>query len=446
MMYYIIFGIIAIVPLVVAGFIQNKPKRISVLKTILSVISFLGFVLIGFMLTAIVVVRDFIGVHGMWVPFTLCALTFLTSMFFVWKPFKVKIRVISMIATGVITLCLAAAFFIPAIYEASIPVSTEEVYLPGYTPFGRYWYVDGILTHHESITATLNEPSTLKLSGDLPRLDGATALYPVYAAFVQATYPAPEPALDIPEYYPYGDLSDDSYPSYAVCSRTATAYINLIDGYADIVFLMGVSDEQRQWADERGYEIILTPVGREAFIFFVNSRNSVSNISSQNIRSIYSGEITNWREVGGRNDEIRAYQRPDSSGSQVMLSEIMGDIPIMPVGADMEVFDTMMMMYRHVASYKNYRNSIGYSFLYYIRDMINENEVKFLSIDGIAPTADNIANGAYPFANDFYAVTVKHNGEYLNPQRTDNINKLLEWIQSSQGQYLVEATGYVPVG
>jgi len=70
--------------------------------------------------------------------------------------------------------------------------------------------------------------------------------------------------------------------------------------------------------------------------------------------------------------------------------------------------------------------------------------IKFLSIDGIPPTDANIASGAYPFANDFYAVTALHNGEYLNPERSGSIASMLEWIMSEQGQYLVEATGYIP--
>jgi phosphate transport system substrate-binding protein len=77
--------------------------------------------------------------------------------------------------------------------------------------------------------------------------------------------------------------------------------------------------------------------------------------------------------------------------------------------------------------------------------MVGENKVKFLSIDGIAPTHENIASGSYPFADNFYAITVRADGEYLNSERTENIDSLLEWIASPQGQYLVEATGYVPI-
>jgi phosphate transport system substrate-binding protein len=121
----------------------------------------------------------------------------------------------------------------------------------------------------------------------------------------------------------------------------------------------------------------------------------------------------------------------------------MGNTAIVPAPED-DVFDMMMGMVSRVASYRNYRNSLGYSFLYYVRDMLNEHNIKFLSIDGKEPTNENIASGAYPYADDFYAVTVKRDGGFLNADRTDNINAFIRWILSEQGQYIVKATGYVP--
>ena len=211
-----------------------------------------------------------------------------------------------------------------------------------------------------------------------------------------------------------------------------------------MVFLMGISPQQQAMAENRDLELILTPIGREAFIFFVNSRNSINNLSTEDIQRVYSGEVKNWREVGGENDSIRAFQRPEDSGSQTMLKEIMGNIPLAPAPST-HIQASMMNMYGSVASYQNYRNALGYSFLFYIRDMIDEDEVKYLTIDDVAPTPDNIANGVYPFAHEIYAITVRSDGAYLNPERTEHIDSLLAWMMSSQGQYLVEETGYVPM-
>ena len=435
-----VLGAIAFVPVIIACFTANKA-----VKGVLSVISFLGLLIFAF-LTAGFLLPNYVGVNGIWLSFALCGAIYLVFMLFVWKPFTVKIRRITIFSITGILVILVAVFIVPPVYRESIPQASEEINLSMYTPFGSYWYVDGVLTHHESSVAKLNGKSSLNLSGDLPRLDGATALYPLYAAFVRAAYPAPEPNLDIPQYSVYGDFQDNEYGgSYlAVCSRTAGAFENLINGYADIIFLMGVSYEQRAMAEARGLELILTPIGREAFVFFVNSRNNTANLSVDDIKRIYTGEATNWREVGGANSEIRAYQRLENSGSQTMLKHVMGETPLAPAPMD-EIFNTMMGMYERVASYRNYRNSLGYSFLFYINDMIGENKVKFLSINGIEPTRENILNGAYPFADNFYAITVKHNGVYLNTERTDNINRFLEWMLSPEGQYLVETTGYIPI-
>lgn len=435
-----VLGFIAFVPAILACFIKSKVGR-----GLLCAVSFFGFLIFA-LLNAAFVLPDFLGVHGYWLPFVLSGLVFAAFMLLVWKPFKKKIRLTAIFSIAGAVVILSAIFIAPAVYRQSIPRAGEEINLMRYTPFGDWWYVDGVLTHHDSLVARLSEESTLNLHGELPRLDGATALYPLYSAFVRATYPAPEARLDVPEYSPYGDFSEHEFGHIylSVCSRTAGAFENLIDGYADIIFLMGVSDEQRLSAAERGLELVMTPIGHEAFVFFVNIRNRVTDLSTDDIRRIYSGEITNWRDVGGRNNAIRAYQRPDASGSQTMLKQIMDDTPIVPAPLE-DIYDMMMGMYQRVAGYRNYRNSLGYSFLYYIRDMIGENRVKFLSVDGIAPTHENIASGAYPFANNFYAITVKNSGEYLNPERTENIDKLLDWILSPQGQYLVEATGYVPI-
>jgi phosphate transport system substrate-binding protein len=251
----------------------------------------------------------------------------------------------------------------------------------------------------------------------------------------------------MPEYFAYGNLraAQPENASLVVCSTTSVAFKNIIYGYADIAFLMGISSIQRESLEGTGLTLVLTPIGHEAFIFFVNSQNPVTNLTTEDVRRIYSGQILNWNEIDGSdnggNNKIMAYQRPDESGSQTMLKQIMGSTPPVPAPQN-EIFNTMLGMYQRVADYKNYRNSLGYSFRYYIRDMIGENKVKVLSINGIPPTPLNIADDVYPYTHELYAVTVMKNGRYLNPKRSQNIDNLLKWFTSTQGQYLVEATGY----
>ena len=61
-----------------------------------------------------------------------------------------------------------------------------------------------------------------------------------------------------------------------------------------------------------------------------------------------------------------------------------------------------------------------------------------LSVDGVAPTAENIKNGKYPIVPPIYAVTYEE-------QTNENVDKLLDWILSEEGQYIIEETGYVGI-
>lgn len=185
-----------------------------------------------------------------------------------------------------------------------------------------------------------------------------------------------------------------------------------------------------------GLTFDMTPIGREAFVFFVNHKNSVENLSLEQLKQIYAGEIMNWHEVGGENAAIRAFQRPADSGSQTALERMMGDTPIMEAPAE-NVATGMGGIIHEVSQYRNYKNAIGYTFRFYSTEMVNNHEIKLLSIDGIAPTKENIRQGTYPLVSEFYAVTAGT----ANP----NVKKFIDWIVSDEGQALVEKVGYVRV-
>ena len=148
-------------------------------------------------------------------------------------------------------------------------------------------------------------------------------------------------------------------------------------------------------------ELKLILIDKEAFVFFVNSKNKVNDLSFE---QIYSDKITNWSDVGGGNDSIRAFQRPENSGSQTALQRIMGDTPLMKALRE-DVPASMGGIINQVADYRNYSNSLGYSFLFFATKMVNNKEIKLLSIDGIEANYDDIRSGKYPFAKVFYAVT-----------------------------------------
>ena len=341
-----------------------------------------------------------------------------TALVLIWSGtrFRWYLKAVSVVMA--VSVVISAGMAAYRAYHNSIDeLGNSEVKLHVYEPFAE-----------GTKAASLEEESTLKISTDIPVIDGATALYPLYSAFARAVYAKEEFDRVV-----YGEKDYESSWELVTCSNTEWAYKRLIDGEVDIIFAAGPSEKQLASAEAAGAELNMTPIGREAFVFFVNAKNPVDALTTGNIRDIYSGTITDWSELGGKSKKIRAFQRPENSGSQTALERLMGDVPLVDAPIS-DVADGMGGMIRSVSAYKNYDNAIGYSFLYYTTDMVADNKIKLLSLDGIAPTRENVANGTYPHSSQFYAVTAGSD----NP----NIDAFIEWILSEQGQYLVEKTGY----
>ena len=264
------------------------------------------------------------------------------------------------------------------------------------------------------------DSKTLKFTeeDELPRIDGASAAFPVYSAFVNAVYPN----------------TVELYDGVFEYNTTDYGYRLLAQRETDIFIGAGPSKEQKAYAEEQGTEFVYTQIGWEAFVFFVHKDNPIDSLTSEQIKKIYSGEITNWKEVGGSDEEIIAFQRDEGSGSQSMMIRFMGDTPLME--AETETISGMGAVIEEVVDYQSRAGSIGYSFRYYIEGIVQNPEVKMIAVDGVAPTADNVRNNTYPIITPVYAVTYKSNP---NP----NVARLVEWILSEEGQYIIEQTGYV---
>lgn len=311
--------------------------------------------------------------------------------------------------------------------------------------------------NESNILAKLNEPSTFVIYDpmDMPRLDGAEAVYPVYSAFANACY------ANIAEIQTYGKKQrehgtvDESYILMPIkFSNTIYAYEKLLDGEIDICFGAKPSEEQFQMAEDYGKEVILTPIGKEGFVFFVNDANPVDGLTTEQIKDIYSGKIKNWRKIGGKNEKILAYQRPANSGSQTMMEYFMGDTPLKDPLKTEEV--SMGGVIRTVASYDNGTSSIGYSFRYFADLMTEEvsgetdtasgessGGIKFLAVDGVYPDEDTIRSGEYPLTTELYAITVIDKYSPTVTYSRETIEPFLEWMTGPQGQKIVADTGYV---
>lgn len=251
--------------------------------------------------------------------------------------------------------------------------------------------------------------STFKLTDNLPVLDGAAALLPVYSAVANAVYPAESCVFDGENY---------TSESAVQFTNTVRAYKGVVDGNCDLIFCAAPSEAQLQYAEEQGVELVFVPIGYEAFVFIVNENNPVENLTADQIRGIYSGEYVNWSEVGGADRFINPLDRIEGSGSQTVMLNFMGEkeikkSPVAFLGA-----------------------TIGFSFRYYVEGIVGNSGVKMISVDGVYPDRENIRNGTYPLVYNFYAV-------YRADNKSENVKALVDWILSEEGQYIIDQSGYV---
>ena len=281
---------------------------------------------------------------------------------------------------------------------------------------------DDVISGEDSIQGS-DEPQGDKTEAEFPRMDGSTSAIPLEAGLRSELY-------DISYYEALNQVSH---------TTTHQSFDRLLYAETDLIFSVPLSEDQLNKASSLGVTIEMEPVAKEGFVFVVNANNPVDSLTQEQIRKIYSGKITNWKEVGGNDAPILAYQRNVDSGSQNYMTEFMGDVPLMkPVTTNIP--GGMGAMMDAIAYYDNAENAIGYSVYSYAAQMYaNQNEIKFIAIDGIEPSKATMADGTYPLLSCTYVMYK------TNHRRADELAELVEWMISEKGQKAILACGYIPV-
>ena len=180
-------------------------------------------------------------------------------------------------------------------------------------------------------------------------------------------------------------------------------------------------------------------IGRDALVFIVNEENPVQSLSQQQLRDIYAGKITNWKDVGGADLPIVAFQRREDSGSQTLFQKLLiqgGEL----MDAPTELAPTEMGgLVDSIAEYNNTANAIGFSVYYYIDQMYSQPGLRLLAVDGVTPSNETIADQSYPLCNEFYAAVRQDSGADT-PER-----KVYDWLSTDAGRACIEKSGYVAV-
>lgn len=256
---------------------------------------------------------------------------------------------------------------------------------------------------------------------DFPLIDGSTATIPLSeAVYCLATGEDDEAAKKVIHH-----------------TKTTNSYNRLYNGEANLLIVYEPADSIIKRMQEE--PLLIKPIGLDALVFMANAKNPVESLSGEQLVEIYSGGISNWDKVGGKDQELLAFQRPEGSGSQTLMQKlVMGDVA-MAEGDNVYRYGTMAEILEGMLNYTGDDNTLGYSVYYYASQMYHLPDLKFMGVDGVIPSTQTIYDGSYPYTNAFYAV--------IRPDEpTDsNAHRIFDWLTGKEGQSMVLDLGYVPV-
>ena len=282
----------------------------------------------------------------------------------------------------------------------------------------------GCTTKQQSHQIDVPKKVSLQLSLDeYPRMDGSTANLPMMAEIMSRVC----------------DITLEEAEELTSCTKTSNAWSNIANGNADILLVYEAAEDTKAYLDTVGTELEITPLGRDALVFINNEQNPVENLTQQQLIDIYTGNVTNWNEVGGEDLEIIPYQRVATSGSQSLFMKLLMK-DIVPMDAPMELRPAEMgMLIDELARYNNEGNALGYSVFYYASYMYQQPGLKMIAVGGVQPSDETIADGSYPLLNEYYLV-IRADEPEDSPAR-----QLRNWILTDEGRAAIIEAGYIPM-
>jgi phosphate transport system substrate-binding protein len=171
---------------------------------------------------------------------------------------------------------------------------------------------------------------------------------------------------------------------------------------------------------------------KDGLAIYVNESNPVQELSIDQLRGIYTGAITNWKDIGGPDAKIILYGRENSSGTYVYFKDnvLKGD-DFSPMT------QTMPGTAAVVNAVSKDKSGIGYGGAAYAKGIRDVKVKKDAASPGYLPTEENVKSSKYPISRYLYL--------YTRNRPTGTLKEYIDWILSSEGQQIVTEVGYFPV-
>ncbi|MDV0444524.1 Phosphate-binding protein PstS [Methanimicrococcus sp. At1] len=213
---------------------------------------------------------------------------------------------------------------------------------------------------------------------------------------------------------------------------SGTGIAELIDGSNNIAMSSReIKDSEISNAGAKGINPVEHEIAKDGIAVIIHPSNPVPALTLDQLQKIYSGEIKNWKEVGGEDAEIAAIARDSSSGTQEFFKEaVMGEISFRN---DLITQSATGAVTQEVSQNPKAVGFIGAAY--------QNNAVKTVGIESggttVTPTEENILNGKYPLSRSLYLYTDKNTKTAAS--------EFIEYILSADGQKVVSEMGYAPL-
>lgn len=214
---------------------------------------------------------------------------------------------------------------------------------------------------------------------------------------------------------------------------SGTGIAALTNGSTDIASASRTmkDSEKKTIAEKYGTEVVEIPVARDGVVIYVHEGNPVDSLTLKQADRIYRGEITNWKDVGGRDEQIILYGRENSSGTYEFFKE-----HVLKKRDFAAITQTLQGTAAIINAVRSDENGIGYGGGAYAHGV---KQLRIASDSGaaVSPTEENVKSGAYPLSRSLYL--------YLRQEPTGAAKEFIDWVLSPEGQNYTHEMGYFPV-
>lgn len=214
---------------------------------------------------------------------------------------------------------------------------------------------------------------------------------------------------------------------------SGTGIAALLNGSTDICEASrDMKEKEYRQAEAAGVKPYRVSVALDGIAVFLHENNPVSNLNFAQLKGIYTGSITNWKEIGGKDARIILYSRENNSGTYAFFKE-----HVLDEEDYSEYTQTLPGTAAVVNAVSKDVNGIGYGGIAWAKG------VKYAAVNkdekdkAILPSMESISNGTYPVSRELYW--------FFNGKPTGQLQKLVNWALSENGQKIAGEIDYIPL-